>query len=185
MIGLLQRVTSASVAVGGETVAEIGRGLLVLVGVQRGDTRAQAARLLFYSNAVYSPVRAEAAEALWYPVWDRGLKMGYAVVTLNLPLGDLSSHQALALAEINTDSTGPWTFTTGPPLFIVDLEPTPADSSGELDRVITLSWTVVEESDLGDGWEDEDVHDDLPGVREEALRMGVNLFVYALGQAVR
>ncbi len=25
---------------------------------------------------------AEAAEALWYPVWDRGLKMGYAVVTL-------------------------------------------------------------------------------------------------------
>jgi hypothetical protein len=41
------------------------------------------------------------------------------------------------------------------------------------------------ESDLGDGWEDEDVHDDLPGVREEALRMGVNLFVYALGQAVR
>jgi len=25
---------------------------------------------------------AEMAEALWYPVWDRGLKMGYAVVTL-------------------------------------------------------------------------------------------------------
>jgi [protein-PII] uridylyltransferase len=24
---------------------------------------------------------AEAAEALWYPVWDRGIKMGYAVVT--------------------------------------------------------------------------------------------------------
>lgn len=39
------------------------------------------------------------------------------------------------------------------------------------------------ESDLGDGWEDQDVHDDLPRVREEALRMGVNLFVYALGQA--
>ncbi len=39
------------------------------------------------------------------------------------------------------------------------------------------------ESDLGDGWEDPDVHDDLPAVREQALRMGVNLFVYALGQA--
>jgi hypothetical protein len=41
------------------------------------------------------------------------------------------------------------------------------------------------ESDLGDGWEDEDVHGDLPGVREEAIRMGVNLLVFALGQAVR
>lgn len=40
------------------------------------------------------------------------------------------------------------------------------------------------ESDLGDGWEDPEVHDDPPQVREQALRMGVNLFVFALGQAV-
>ncbi|MDH5589061.1 MAG: DUF4159 domain-containing protein, partial [Gemmatimonadota bacterium] len=40
------------------------------------------------------------------------------------------------------------------------------------------------ESDLGDGWEDPDVHDDLSEVREQAIRMGVNLFVFALGQAV-
>lgn len=40
------------------------------------------------------------------------------------------------------------------------------------------------ESDLGDGWEDPDVHDDPPEVREQALRMGVNLFVYVLGQGV-
>lgn len=40
------------------------------------------------------------------------------------------------------------------------------------------------ESDLGDGWEDPDVHDDPPEIREQALRMGVNLFVYVLGQAV-
>jgi hypothetical protein len=39
------------------------------------------------------------------------------------------------------------------------------------------------ESDLGDGWEDEGVHDDAPAVRERALRMGVNIFLYVLGQA--
>ena len=45
MIGLLQRVSEASVEVGGERVAAIGRGLLVLVGVERGDGPAQAERL--------------------------------------------------------------------------------------------------------------------------------------------
>lgn len=38
------------------------------------------------------------------------------------------------------------------------------------------------ESDLGDGWEDPDVHDDAPEVREAALRMGTNLFLHVLGQ---
>jgi hypothetical protein len=41
------------------------------------------------------------------------------------------------------------------------------------------------ESDLGDGWEDPDVHDDSPEVRERALRMGVNLVLYALGAGQR
>lgn len=36
------------------------------------------------------------------------------------------------------------------------------------------------ESDLGDGWEDAGVHDDPAEARERALRMGVNLFVYAV-----
>jgi D-tyrosyl-tRNA(Tyr) deacylase len=45
MIGLLQRVTSARVEVGGETVGEIGRGLLVLVAVQRDDAERDIARL--------------------------------------------------------------------------------------------------------------------------------------------
>lgn len=36
------------------------------------------------------------------------------------------------------------------------------------------------QSDLGDGWEDPQVHGDPAEVRERALRMGVNLFVYAL-----
>jgi D-aminoacyl-tRNA deacylase len=46
LIGLLQRVRSASVEVAGQAVAAIGPGLLVLVGVQRGDGEAQARRLL-------------------------------------------------------------------------------------------------------------------------------------------
>ncbi len=37
------------------------------------------------------------------------------------------------------------------------------------------------ESDLGDGWEDPDVHHDPPEKHEAALRMGVNLFAYAVG----
>ena len=40
------------------------------------------------------------------------------------------------------------------------------------------------ESDLGDGWEDADVHEDSDDTRESALRMGVNLFLYAMGQAI-
>jgi hypothetical protein len=36
------------------------------------------------------------------------------------------------------------------------------------------------ESDLGDGWEDPEVHKDPPELHEAAIRMGVNLFVYAI-----
>jgi len=46
MIGLLQRVTQARVEVGGKTVGAIARGLLVLVCAERGDTEAEAERLL-------------------------------------------------------------------------------------------------------------------------------------------
>lgn len=46
MIGLLQRVDGASVETGGREIARIGRGLLVLVGVERGDDEQVADRLL-------------------------------------------------------------------------------------------------------------------------------------------
>ena len=45
MIGLLQRVSAASVTVDGEMVGQIGRGLLVLVAVHRDDKEQDIARL--------------------------------------------------------------------------------------------------------------------------------------------
>jgi len=52
MISLIQRVTSASVAVDGETVGAIGSGLLALVAIEPADGDAEvdrmAARLLGY-----------------------------------------------------------------------------------------------------------------------------------------
>jgi D-tyrosyl-tRNA(Tyr) deacylase len=45
MIGLLQRVTCASVRVEQEVIGAIGQGILVFVGVERGDTEEQAERL--------------------------------------------------------------------------------------------------------------------------------------------
>jgi D-aminoacyl-tRNA deacylase len=46
VIGLLQRVREASVVVAGETVCAIGQGLMVLVGVERGDAERTADRLV-------------------------------------------------------------------------------------------------------------------------------------------
>jgi len=42
---VIQRVSRASVSVGGETVGAIGPGLLILLGVARGDTPAETERL--------------------------------------------------------------------------------------------------------------------------------------------
>ena len=39
---VLQRVKNASVSVGGQRISEIGQGLLLLVGVARGDAEAEA-----------------------------------------------------------------------------------------------------------------------------------------------
>ncbi|KEF29787.1 D-tyrosyl-tRNA(Tyr) deacylase [Marinobacter nitratireducens] len=45
MKGLIQRVSEASVKVDGEQVASIGQGLLLLLGVERGDGEAEAREL--------------------------------------------------------------------------------------------------------------------------------------------
>jgi D-tyrosyl-tRNA(Tyr) deacylase len=46
LIALIQRVTEARVEVDGRTIGAIGRGILALVGVERGDAGAQAERLV-------------------------------------------------------------------------------------------------------------------------------------------
>jgi D-tyrosyl-tRNA(Tyr) deacylase len=46
MLALLQRVTEASVSIDKRIVGRIGRGLLVFVGVEKGDEERQADRML-------------------------------------------------------------------------------------------------------------------------------------------
>jgi D-tyrosyl-tRNA(Tyr) deacylase len=46
VIGLLQRVSAAHVVVADQTIAQIAAGLLVLIGVERGDSEREADRLL-------------------------------------------------------------------------------------------------------------------------------------------
>jgi len=46
LIALIQRVSEARVEVDGNAVGSIGRGILALVGVERGDGEAQAERLV-------------------------------------------------------------------------------------------------------------------------------------------
>ena len=49
-----------------------------------------------------------------------------------------------------------------------------------IDNRMVLLYTV--ESDLGDGWEDEKVHNDPFEIREKALKMGANIISYAFNQ---
>lgn len=45
MIGLIQRVHSASVEVAGQRIANIGQGILVFIGIEKADTWTQAEKL--------------------------------------------------------------------------------------------------------------------------------------------
>jgi hypothetical protein len=69
-------------------------------------------------------------------------------------------------------------FPAGPPK-IHEHDYKPAQGFGVIidGRVVVY---YVYESDIGDGWEDPQVHNDPPEKREAALRMGMNILVYAL-----
>ena len=60
-----------------------------------------------------------------------------------------------------------------------DGKPPEALALFENDRIIVL---YTYESDLGDGWEDESVHQDPWEIREAALKMGVNIIYFSLTQ---
>ena len=60
-----------------------------------------------------------------------------------------------------------------------DNHPPQALALFEGERMIML---YTYESDLGDGWEDANVHHDLLPIREASLKMGVNIIYFALTQ---
>lgn len=71
MRALVQRVSSASVRVGGETVAAIGPGMVVLLGVAPGDDEGDARRLARKLGALR--IFADAEGRMGEPVGDRGI----------------------------------------------------------------------------------------------------------------
>jgi len=73
-----------------------------------------------------------------------------------------------------------YTFPQGlPKIHEHDGKPAQAFGIFDQDRLMVL---YTYESDLGDGWEDEEVHHDPLPIRESALKMGVNIIYYALTQ---
>ncbi len=60
-----------------------------------------------------------------------------------------------------------------------DNKPSQALALFHNDRIVVL---YTYESDLGDGWEDAEVHHDPKEIREAALQMGVNIIHFALTQ---
>lgn len=72
----------------------------------------------------------------------------------------------------------PYQFPNGPPkIHRHDDKPAQGFAILDGDRVVVF---YVYESDIGDGWEDPQVHKDSPAKRLEALRMGANVAFYAL-----
>lgn len=82
MIALIQRVAQARVTVDGRITGEIGAGLLALVCAERGDTEAQAERLL--AKLLAYRVFSDADGKMNLPVQDidgRGTRGGLLVVS--------------------------------------------------------------------------------------------------------
>ena len=73
-----------------------------------------------------------------------------------------------------------FTFPNGlPKVHEHDNKPPQAFGIFHKERLILL---YTYESDLGDGWEDKNVHNDPEKIRNEALKMGTNIIIYSLIQ---
>jgi hypothetical protein len=72
----------------------------------------------------------------------------------------------------------PFKFPAGlPKIHEHDGKPAQAFAIFENGRMVLL---YTYETDLGDGWEDAEVHNNPPDVREKALKMGANILYFAL-----
>ena len=99
MIALIQRVTEARVEVAGHTVGAIARGILALVGVERGDGEAQAERL--------------AERVLGYRIFpDAAGKMNLSLLDIN---GELLAVPQFTLAADTTQGARAGFSTAAPP----------------------------------------------------------------------
>ncbi len=117
MIALLQRVAEAAVAVDGAVVGAIGPGLVALVGVERGDGEAEAARL--------------AARVVGYRIFaDANGKMN---LSLKDTQGGLLAVPQFTLAA-DTDSGARPSFSSAAP---------PQDGEKFFDRFVEIAGTAV------------------------------------------
>jgi hypothetical protein len=73
-----------------------------------------------------------------------------------------------------------YNFSNGPPK-VHKHDDKPAQGFGILHEGRLVCFYTYE-SDIGDGWEDEDVHKDPPAVRLKALQMGANMIQYIFQQ---
>jgi len=69
-------------------------------------------------------------------------------------------------------------FSNGPPKIHEHDKKPPRGYGIIIDGRLVLYYLL--ESDIGDGWEDPQVHNDPPEKREAALKMGMNILVYAI-----
>jgi hypothetical protein len=72
---------------------------------------------------------------------------------------------------------GPYSFPKGLPKIHEHDNKTPQAWGIFIEGRLVLLYTL--ETDLGDGWEDQEVHNDPKEVREKALKMGANIVNYA------
>ncbi len=105
---------------------------------------------------------------------DESFRKEMAEIFPDRPLVELPSDHPVFLS--------PYEFEDGLPK-IHEHDGNPPQAFGIFDKGRLVVFYTFE-TDLGDGWEDPEVHDDPEEIREAALRMGVNVFVHALTQAV-